>query len=192
MRALAACLLSTASHLFAPMTSARPSSAIRRAIARSCLCNSAVASISKTQRCAYWIARNASSTIIFSTLSAIRARRRMPAVSTRRYGWSRHVNGTSMASRVMPASGPVKRRSSPIRLLISVDLPIFGRPTTAMRIGSRTLSSCQISIGLPSSSNRSSSASSETALSGDENSRSSSPVNTLSSPRSVAAASIAS
>ncbi len=30
----------------------------------------------------------------------------------------------------MPASGPVSRRSSPIRALISVDLPAFGRPTT--------------------------------------------------------------
>ena len=31
-----------------------------------------------------------------------------------------------MVSRVMPASGPVSRRSSPIRRLISVDLPTFG------------------------------------------------------------------
>ena len=40
-----------------------------------------------------------------------------------------------MASRVMPASGPVNSRSSPSRRLISVDLPVLGRPTTAMRIG---------------------------------------------------------
>ncbi len=33
-----------------------------------------------------------------------------------------------MVSRVMPASGPVSRRSSPSRRLISVDLPTFGRP----------------------------------------------------------------
>ena len=40
-----------------------------------------------------------------------------------------------MASRVMPASGPVSSRSSPSSRLISVDLPELGRPTTAMRIG---------------------------------------------------------
>ena len=40
-----------------------------------------------------------------------------------------------MVSRVMPASGPVSRRSSPSSRLISVDLPELGRPTTATRIG---------------------------------------------------------
>ena len=40
-----------------------------------------------------------------------------------------------MASRVVPASGAVSRRSSPISRLISVDLPAFGRPTMATRIG---------------------------------------------------------
>ncbi len=42
---------------------------------------------------------------------------------------------TAMVSRVMPASGPVSSRSSPSSRLISVDLPEFGRPTTATRIG---------------------------------------------------------
>ena len=42
---------------------------------------------------------------------------------------------TAIASRVMPASGPVSSRSSPSSRLISVDLPVLGRPTTAMRIG---------------------------------------------------------
>ena len=35
----------------------------------------------------------------------------------------------------MPASGPVSRRSSPIRRLIRVDLPALGRPTMASRSG---------------------------------------------------------
>ena len=35
----------------------------------------------------------------------------------------------------MPASGPVSSRSSPISRLTRVDLPAFGRPTMAMRIG---------------------------------------------------------
>ena len=40
-----------------------------------------------------------------------------------------------MASRVIPASGPVSSRSSPRMALTSVDLPAFGRPTTAIWIG---------------------------------------------------------
>ena len=42
---------------------------------------------------------------------------------------------TEIESRVIPASGPVSRRSSPIKRLIRVDLPALGRPMTAMRIG---------------------------------------------------------
>ena len=37
-----------------------------------------------------------------------------------------------MLSRVIPASGPVMSRSSPMILLMSVDLPAFGRPMTAI------------------------------------------------------------
>ena len=40
-----------------------------------------------------------------------------------------------MASRVVPASGAVSSRSSPSSRLTSVDLPAFGRPTMATRIG---------------------------------------------------------
>ena len=47
---------------------------------------------------------------------------------------------TAIASRVIPASGPVTSRSSPSSRLISVDLPVFGRPTTAMRIGFSSVS----------------------------------------------------
>ena len=42
-----------------------------------------------------------------------------------------------MLSRVMPGSGPVSSRSSPRIRLSSVDLPAFGRPSTAMRRGLR-------------------------------------------------------
>ena len=40
-----------------------------------------------------------------------------------------------MLSRVMPASGPVRSRSSPRTRLISVDLPALGRPMIATRSG---------------------------------------------------------
>jgi hypothetical protein len=41
----------------------------------------------------------------------------------------------AIRSRVIPASGPVSRRSSPNSALISVDLPAFGRPTIASLSG---------------------------------------------------------
>ncbi len=52
--------------------------------------------------------------------------------------WPCQLRSTAIASRVMPASGPVNSRSSPSRRLISVDLPVLGRPTMAMRIGCRS------------------------------------------------------
>ena len=68
---------------------------------------------------------------IASSFSLTRARRRKPAVSTRRSSRPPKVQGTAMASRVMPASGPVSMRSSPSRRLTRVDLPTLGRPMTA-------------------------------------------------------------
>src|SRR3546814_16687664 len=41
---------------------------------------------------------------------------------------------TEMASRVVPGTSDAISRSSPRMRLIRVDLPTFGRPTTAMRI----------------------------------------------------------
>ncbi len=61
----------------------------------------------------------------------------MPAVSWIRSCRPCQSRSTAIASRVMPASGPVNSRSSPSRRLISVDLPVLGRPTMAMRIGLR-------------------------------------------------------
>jgi hypothetical protein len=81
------------------------------------------------------MARKPSCTDMTSSFSWIRALRRMPAVSNSLRRRPCQSQSTEMESRVMPASGPVKSRSSPIRALISVDLPAFGRPTTAMRIG---------------------------------------------------------
>ena len=43
--------------------------------------------------------------------------------------------GTSIASRVVPGRSKAITRSSPIKVLIKVDLPTFGRPTTAIFIG---------------------------------------------------------
>jgi hypothetical protein len=81
------------------------------------------------------IARRASATDSRSSLSTTCAFLRIPAVSIRRMGrfspWpDRATQSTAMESRVIPASGPVSRRSSP-RRLISVDFPAFGRPTIA-------------------------------------------------------------
>ena len=56
-----------------------------------------------------------------------------------------------MVSRVMPASGPVSMRSSPSSRFTSVDLPEFGRPTTATRIGRTAsgVSSTGVGSGFP-------------------------------------------
>ena len=81
------------------------------------------------------MARMVSATDSFSSFSCTRALRRMPAVSTSRMFWPSYSQSTEMESRVMPASGPVSMRSSPIRRLIRVDLPALGRPMMAMRIG---------------------------------------------------------
>ena len=59
----------------------------------------------------------------------------MPAVSKSFILRPRHSQSTEIESRVMPASGPVRSRSSRSSVLMSVDLPAFGRPTTAMRMG---------------------------------------------------------
>jgi hypothetical protein len=45
--------------------------------------------------------------------------------------------GTWMASRVVPGWSKATSRSSPSQALISVDLPTFGRPATARRMGRR-------------------------------------------------------
>ena len=73
----------------------------------------------------------------------MRARLRMPAVSKSLTFRLRHSQSTEMVSRVMPASGPVSSRSSPIMRLTSVDLPAFGRPMMVTRSGR-----CR-SIGMP-------------------------------------------
>ena len=65
-----------------------------------------------------------------------------------------------MQSRVRPGSGPVSSRSSPRMRLSSVDLPAFGRPSTAMRSG------LVGSTSLPSSSSPSSSGAGSSSSSG--------------------------
>ena len=57
--------------------------------------------------------------------------RRRPAVSTSLIGRSAHIQSTAIASRVIPASGPVNNRSSPFSRLAWVDFPTLGRPTMA-------------------------------------------------------------
>ena len=125
----------TRSHLLTPTTSARPSFSITERIAISCFSKGMVASSNNTTTSANLTARSPSETAIFSSLSSIRERLRMPAVSKSFIGRPRKFHSTPIESRVIPASGPTNSRSSPSRWLISVDLPAFGRPTMAMRKG---------------------------------------------------------
>ena len=94
------------------------------------------------------IARKLSPTESRSAVSSIRDFRRRPAVSnsSSSRGPSRvcQVNGVAIESRVSPGSGPVIIRSSPSSALTSVDLPAFGRPTIAIRIGRLGASSSSV------------------------------------------------
>ncbi len=79
-------------------------------------------------------------TASFSRTSVTRPLRRMPAVSMRRYGRSRKVNGVSTASRVVPGASWTSTRSSPSTALTREDLPTFGLPMIATRVPSGRLS----------------------------------------------------
>ena len=95
-----------------------------------------------------WVASSSSSTTLasamacsvlttenFSMASNTLPLRRSPAVSIRSNVWPSCSKGTWMASRVVPGWSKATSRSSPSQVLISVDLPTFGRPATARRIG---------------------------------------------------------
>ncbi len=130
---------------------------IRSAICKSCFSNGIVASSTIITTSAKRIARRPSATESFSSFSCTRDLRRRPAVSNSLMLRPRHSQSTEIESRVIPASGPVRRRSSPSMVLIIVDLPAFGRPTMAMRSGlvvsySGMISSSGSSISSPISS----------------------------------------
>ena len=93
------------------------------------------------------IACNVFTTENFSIASNTFPRRRRPAVSTRIYGLPLRSKGTSIASRVVPGISNAITRSSPINLLIRVDLPTLGRPTTAIFIGRLGSFSCSSGSG---------------------------------------------
>ena len=80
-------------------------------------------------------ARNPSAVASFSSFSTTRARRRKPAVSNSLIRRPRQTVSSPMLSRVRPGPGPVSSRSSPRMRLSKVDLPAFGRPTTAICSG---------------------------------------------------------
>ena len=102
---------------------------------RSCFSKRIVASRSTTATSANLTALIPSETASFSSFSSMRPRFLRPAVSKILKRRPCHSRSRPMASRVMPASGPTSSRSSPRNRLISVDLPAFGRPTTAIRSG---------------------------------------------------------
>ena len=132
-------LSSSRSHLFAATTTARPSVSAKSAMRRSCCSKGMATSSRTTTTSAKRTARNPSATESLSTLSVIRAFFRIPAVSKMRTGVPMKSDLTEIESRVIPASGPVSSRSSPMILLISVDLPAFGRPITAICSGRAAL-----------------------------------------------------
>ncbi|MNT53073.1 hypothetical protein D3C72_1901420 [compost metagenome] len=102
---------------------------------KSCFSNGMVLSNTMTTVSAKRMERSESATESFSSFSVTLALRRMPAVSNILMVRPRQSHSTEMLSRVMPASGPVNRRSSPRKRLMSVDLPAFGRPMMATRSG---------------------------------------------------------
>ena len=131
-----ACLFSSMSHLLTATTTARPSRSARSAMRRSCCSNGIAASKSTTTTSANLTARSPSLTDNFSSFSCTLAFLRIPAVSKMRIGSAAPSDPTQsvrseIASRVIPASGPVNSRSSPRIWFIRVDLPALGRPTTA-------------------------------------------------------------
>ena len=74
-------------------------------------------------------------------MTTARAFLRMPAVSYNRMVRPFQSQSTDIESRVMPASGPVSSRSSPIIRLISVDFPDPDGPTKAINSPSWTTKS---------------------------------------------------
>ena len=59
----------------------------------------------------------------------------MPAVSTKRHVLPPSSTSSSTGSRVVPATSSTTTRSSPASLLSRLDLPTFGRPSSATRRG---------------------------------------------------------
>ena len=95
------------------ITTARPSRSARSASRRSWVSNGICASSSTTTTSANFTARRPSETESFSSFPCTFAFFRIPAVSKMRTGVPSQSAGTEMASRVIPASGPVSSRSSP-------------------------------------------------------------------------------
>ena len=124
-------LSSTRSHLFMASTMARPSREIRSHNVRSCFSMGIDPSTNTTTHSAYLTARKPSDTDSFSNFSLTLALRRIPAVSHSLISRPPQCQSDEIASRVMPASGPVNIRSSPSREFTSVDLPALGWPIIA-------------------------------------------------------------
>ena len=95
---------------------------------------------------------NTSSVGVTPTLASI-INKHASAISTAR-SVKRRIRPCRL-SRVMPASGPVRRRSSPNIVLIRVDFPAFGRPMTATCIGFCTVGKLYSSKVSPSTKSKS-------------------------------------
>ena len=129
---------SSRSVLLTAMTTARPRSTARPRIFASCSATPAAPSHMRTATSQRSIARIAWNTLAPSSSLASLVTfplRRMPAVSTKTIARPFFSMGMSMASRVVPGCSSTKTRSSPTMRFASDDLPAFGRPTSAIRIG---------------------------------------------------------
>ena len=126
------CLFLSKSHLLTAKTTALPSLSAKSAIRKSCCSNGISASSKITTTSANFTALKPSLTESFSILFCTLAFFRIPAVSKNLTEVPFQTKFNEIASLVMPASGPVSKRSWPIILLINVDLPAFGRPMTAI------------------------------------------------------------
>ena len=122
-----------------------------------------VASMSSSTTLADSMACSVLTTENFSIASNTRPLRRSPAVSMSSKRCPLRSSGTLIASRVVPGRSNATSRSSPSQVLISVDLPTFGRPATARRIGRLAGSSSSPSSGSSGGGGRVSSASSISA-----------------------------
>ena len=125
----------TRSFLLSTTSAPRPEASIspaRRASSAVAASRASTTSTATSQR-STWSRAIAADTC--STRVSIERRRRMPAVSTSTYSRPPNEKAVSIGSRVVPGASCTSTRSSPSRQLTSDDLPTFGFPMKAMRMG---------------------------------------------------------
>ena len=105
------------------------------ATCKSCRVTPSSASITSKAMSACFKRRRAIATLAISACVPMRDRLRIPAVSTRMYWRPLLSSRVSIGSRVVPGWSLTITRSEPRSALTKEDLPTFGRPTNATRVG---------------------------------------------------------